>query len=255
MAILSVGGTTVSNATAGNLLSMPVETLTFGNFIVVTVAILTPSISVSSIVDSASNTYTLQSAINNGSSIRSEIWTAPILSSTGSQTVVVNLSGNTLASAAYEMFSGVTSGSFNVGSSIGSNSIPEGFVATQDSNNYVITGVSVATTSGATFSEVGGVTTNILQSIVPSLTSASSALLSNTTYIPCTISTIVTLSSSFSWATTSIELRSGSATSSVTSGKAFAGSTRDNARIDTSAKSAIAEIPVISSGGSFVFIS
>ena len=76
MAITATTGGTINNSSAGTTLTFGSFSATAGQDVIVAVAILTTSVSVSTITDTAGNTYTLKSGVNNSASVRAEIWEA-----------------------------------------------------------------------------------------------------------------------------------------------------------------------------------
>jgi hypothetical protein len=105
MAITANTGGTINNATAGTSLVFGSFTGVAQSMIVVGVAILTTTVSISSVTDTSGNVWVLKSAINSGTTVRVELWETT-LSRNGSPVVTVNFSGSTLASAALEQYVG-----------------------------------------------------------------------------------------------------------------------------------------------------
>src|ERR1039458_5907828 len=97
MSISATLGATASLASAGTSLAFGANTLTFGQTVVVAVSILDTTKTVSGISDGV-NTYTLQTAQNNSTNVRVELWAAPITAVTASRTITITFSGSTLAS-------------------------------------------------------------------------------------------------------------------------------------------------------------
>jgi len=109
-----------------------------GKVNVVTVAFGATGNSVTSINDFGS-TYTLQKAVNGGTTARIEIWTAPV-SSAASGSVVAYLSANTKAACAVATYVGVAGfGSTTSASAISLNPSTAA-LTTQDPNNVVVGG-------------------------------------------------------------------------------------------------------------------
>jgi hypothetical protein len=213
MSISPTTGQSVNLASAATSLAFAAGTLTNGQLVAVCIAILTTTVSVSSISD-GSNTYTLQSSANSGTSVRTEIWTAPITAATGSRTITINFSGSTLASAAYEEYAGVSSIG-NIGTTAtGTSTYAEGDVATQDGNNWSVCAIAVASSSGDTFTADLG---TIRQSKIPALTTAGVGLIDNTSVgVVGALRNAILLSTSRAWAAAAIELRSGGSAINVT---------------------------------------
>ena len=214
MAITATLGGTINNAVAGTTLTFGAVSLSTGQDVVVAVAILDTTKSVSTITDTALNTYTLKSAVNNGSNVRVEIWEAHNITGNASDVILVTLSGATLASAAFEEYAGVASGVGTVGSTAtGTSFDPEGDVLTQDGNNWSVAAIGVATLSGDTFTADLGTKR---QALIPALTTASVALVDNTTIALATLRNGVLLSASRAWAAVTLELRTGAAAINIT---------------------------------------
>lgn len=206
MAIAAVNGSTINNSTAGTSIAFAAASQTSGNRIVVAVAILTTTVSVSSITD-GTNTFTLQSSTNNGTAVRVELWACTIASS-ATRTITVNFTGgSTLASAAYEQYSGSTAIGNIATATTGASIYPEVDVATQDANNWSIAALAVATNSGDTFANDLGTQR---QKVIPALTTASIVLVDNTSQLTVAgLRNAVQASTSRSWACAALELRTG----------------------------------------------
>lgn len=213
MAIAPVTGQKVNNATAGTSLAFPAQTITAGEDIVVVVAILTTTVSVSSITDTKGNTYTQKAAVNNGSAIRIEIWASHGVAAQSNNVVTVNLSGSSLASAAYQIYSGVA-GLGNTNTNTGSSVFPESDLSTQDANNFLVLGYAIGSSSSDTATAKDNVT--IRQTEIPALTTAGAVLADNTSAPgPVELISRILLSTSRSWAAAGVELRSGGGTTPI----------------------------------------
>jgi hypothetical protein len=162
---------------------------------------------VSTITDTALNTYTLKASVNNGSAIRSEIWYTHAAVHNASNVILVSFSGSTLAAAAYEQYSGPT-GSGNTGTNTGTNTHPNVSAATQDISNFVITSLAIASSSGDTLTEDFGGTSR--QSIIPAATVAGVVLVEDSS--PANALNLFeggVLNNSRAWACACLELRTG----------------------------------------------
>jgi hypothetical protein len=216
MAIAPVNGSTVNNgATPGVSLSFGAISIAAGGDIVVAVAILTTTVSVTGITDTALNTYTLKSSVNNGANVRVEIWEAHNVTGNAADVIVVALSGATLAAAAFEQYSGVSAVG-NIGATAtGSGFTAEGDVATQDGNNWSVCAIAAATSSGDTLTADMGAKR---QASVPAATAAAIALVDNSSIgIVSALRGDVMISASRQWAAAAIELRSGGGAINFTS--------------------------------------
>jgi large repetitive protein len=173
MAIAPTTGAAASLSSAATTLSFAANTLTNSRIVIVVVSILDTTKSVSGVSDGA-NTYTLIGGGNNASNVRVEMWAATVSAATASRTITITFSGATLASAAYEEYSGST-GTGRIGSlATGNlNVIPAGGATTQDNGSWLIAAMAVATLSSDGFLASNG---TIRQSVIPALTSGSIAL-------------------------------------------------------------------------------
>lgn len=114
MAIGAATGGTASNSSAGTSLAFAAYAATAGRDILVAVALANTSCSVSTITDTAGNTYTLKSATANGSAVRVEIWQAQYI--TGNASNVINIAitgGSSLMAACREEYTGTLNGGFS----------------------------------------------------------------------------------------------------------------------------------------------
>src|ERR1039458_3468581 len=102
MLISATLGATASLSSAATSLAFASNTFTYGQTVVVGVSI-PGTATVSSVTDSLGNTYTQRSTSTNGTTIRSELWTAPVTVA-GSSVITISFSGSTLASAVYEEY-------------------------------------------------------------------------------------------------------------------------------------------------------
>lgn len=146
-----------------------------GQIIVVGVAILDTTKSVSGISDGV-NTYTLQSAGNNSTNVRVEEWACAVASS-ATRTITVSFTGSTLAAAAYEEYGGPPSavGTYIPSIYTANSSLPaaNGAQPIQDIGNWFVAAIAMATTAGDTISALDG---NLRQSAIPTVTGAAIAL-------------------------------------------------------------------------------
>jgi hypothetical protein len=208
MSITPTAGATVDNhAGATTSLTFAAFNNVAGQDIVVCVAILDTTKSVSGITDTALNTYTQKAAVNNGSAIRSEIWYTHAAVHNTSNVILVSFSGSTLAAAAYEEYSGPT-GSGNSGTNTGTNTHPNVNVATQDISNFVIGCLAIASFSGDTLTNDYGGTSR--QSDIPAATTAGVVLVEDTSLGQANqLFEGGVLNNSRAWAFACMELRTG----------------------------------------------
>lgn len=213
MAIAAQGGTSANNSGSVSSLALPSYPTTTGRTLVLVVALGATGSSVSSISSSAgSYSWTLQSS-QNGTGVRSEIWTSPV--TTGAATVfTVNITGGaTSVAAALEEYSGPTAIG-NTGTGSGSSAALRASAALQDQNNFVVAGLAFACQSGDTLAVSLGTSQ---QSSIPAATAVGVALYDNTSLLCCTLADQADISASRNWAATAVELRSGSAATSALS--------------------------------------
>jgi len=134
-----------------------------GNTVVAVCALGNTTSSVAKITDSGSS-WTLQAAVNNGTALRTEIWSTSAKGSVASQSFKYQYFGPNPASCAIEEYAGVqnlgtaataqaTSGNWSVS------------LATQDPNDYVVAGIGANsyyryTTISGTTRQLGGLTSN-----------------------------------------------------------------------------------------------
>ena len=205
MAIVRTGGNASNNSGSVSSFAMGSYTSHSGQDIVFVIVLGSTSSSVSSITNSAGTygTFTLQ-ASNNGTGVRVEVWTVHV--TTGAATVfTINITGGaTSIEANLEEYSGVNSiGHTDTAS--GTLIILMDFgVATQDGNNWVITGFGFACQSGDTLTAQVG---NESQKSIPAATAVGGALYDNTQPLSATFGCATKLSTSRNWAAASIELR------------------------------------------------
>src|ERR1039458_4647412 len=213
MAISRDTGATKNLASAATTLAFTAATLTNGESLVISVSIASAA-TVAGISDGSANTYSFKSGITNGSAVRSETWTCPITAATASRTITITFSVSTLASAAYELYIGVSSFG-NAGTPKTGTSFFVGVgILTQDYGNWVVGSLASATHSGDTFAGQDG---TITQYVIPALTTASTALVDNGSgQQPVgTMDCSLQVSTSRAWASTGVELRSGNPSASI----------------------------------------
>ncbi len=203
--ISRVGGASNNTGSSTTATSLSIAyTSANGNTIVAVCALGSTSSSISSITDNGS-TWAFRTGVNNGTAVRSEIWSTTAGSSVASASFTINISGGTPASCALEEYAGVltlggtatnqaTSGTMSVG------------LTTQDANNYVVAGLGgniyygYNPTSGA-IRQTGGLTTN------PGNNYVEMDLFDNTA-ATATLVTNSSVSGSAAWAAPALELRS-----------------------------------------------
>jgi hypothetical protein len=109
------------------------------NTIVAVCALGNTAASISSITDNGSY-WVLRYAMNNGTAVRSEIWSTPAGGSVASTSFTINMSGGTPASCALEEYAGVLALG-NTSSAQGNSGVWSVGLTTQDANNYVVAGI------------------------------------------------------------------------------------------------------------------
>jgi hypothetical protein len=203
--MISVVGGARNNTGTSNAptsLSIPYNSST-GNTIVAVCALGSPASSISSITDGGS-IWTFQAGLNNGTAVRSEIWSTGAGASVASASFTVNISGGTPASCALEEYAGVlrlgatatnaaTSASISV-----SLPIPE-------AKDYIVAGLGANSFNGyniaaGTFRQAGGLTQNQTNNYVEMVLCDNTAATSTT--VACT-----SVSGSAPWAAPALVLR------------------------------------------------
>jgi hypothetical protein len=203
--ISPVGGAGGNTGSASAPTSLSINYRSGSNNTVVAVCALgSTSSSISSITDSGS-TWALRGYVNNGTSVRSEIWSTPAGGSVASSTFTISIPGGVPASCALEEYSGVlalgntstaqaTSGSWSVS------------LATQDPNNYVVAGLGANSYYGysnpvGTKRQVGLLTNNAGNNYVEM------ALFDNTSSTASNVTNSI-VTGPAPWAAAALELRS-----------------------------------------------
>jgi hypothetical protein len=174
-----------------------------GNTVVAVCALGNITSSVATITDSGSS-WALRAAVNNGSAVRTEIWSTGAGNSVASKSFNIGISGPSPASCAIEEYAGVqslgttatseaTSGNWSVS------------LATQDPNDYVVAGIGANsyygyTTISGTARQLGGLTANAGNNYVEI------ALCDNTAAMASVLS-CTAVSGSAAWAAPALELR------------------------------------------------
>jgi hypothetical protein len=202
--ISRVGGTFGNTGTNGTATSLVLPyTSHNGNTIVAVCALGNTTSSISSITDSGS-VWALRAFINNGTAVRSEIWSTTAGGSVASAAIKVNLSAGTPASCGLEEYSGVLSlgGTATAQGNSGTFSVS---ITTHEANDYAVAGLganaysNLLATNGA-IRQFGGLTQNSGSNYVEM------ALCDNTAATPTSVS-CSSVSGSARWAAPALELR------------------------------------------------
>ncbi len=197
-----------ANASSGagvTSLALAATSLTGGNDIVIAVSIKDTTVSVSSITDTAGNTYTLKSSVNNSTDIRCEEWGAHNVTGNGSNIVTVNFSGSTICAIASAQYSSVNAFG-NTGTNTGTNQHPYSSLLTQNANDFAVVAIAWAASSTDT---VAASTGNLRTSKVDAGggTTAAVAICDFTTPGIATLMASGKLSVSRPWAGVAVNLR------------------------------------------------
>jgi hypothetical protein len=209
--ISRVGGAHNNTSTASAPTSLAIGySSSSGNTVVVTCALGNTTSSISSITDSGS-AWSLRASVNNGTAVRSEIWSTAAGGSVASKSFVVNLAGGTPASCALEEYAGVQA----IGNTSTAQAVSGSWSAslkTQDPNNYIVAGLGANsyygyTAQGGTILQQGGLTANGGNNY------AETALCDGTAAAAGTVS-CASITSSAPWAAPALELRTGGPASS-----------------------------------------
>jgi hypothetical protein len=203
--ITQVGGAHNNTGSSLTPTSLKINYSSSNNNTVIAVCALGSALSsISSITDGGSP-WTFQAAVNNGTAVRSEIWSTSAGGSVASTSFTVNISGGAPTSCALEEYSGVlalgktatnqgTSGAWSIG------------LTTQDPNNYVAAGIGANSFYGyskpvGTIEQSGGITGNTGVNYVEV------GLLDSTAATPSTVTSGVSTAPA-PWAAVALELRS-----------------------------------------------
>jgi hypothetical protein len=202
--ISAVGGAHNNSGSSGVPTSLSIAYSSHsGNTIVVVCALGNTASSISSISDSGS-AWALRAYVNNGTAVRSEIWSTSAGGAVASTSFTINLSAGSPASCALEEYSGVLS--------LGTSATNEGTSATisvsmaaQDANDYIAAGLGANSYNGysavsGTLRQVGGLTANSGSNYVEM------SLCDNTVATVSTVACAAALGSA-SWAAPALELR------------------------------------------------
>ena len=213
MAITRTGGTAANSSASVSSLAFSSITPTTGRNLVFVIALGSTSSSVSSISNSAgSYSGMAMKAAVNGSGVRTEIWGCSV--TTGANTVfTVNITGGATSIAqAVEEYNGATSGFGNTGTSSNASSIhARNTVVLQDGNNFMVTGIGWACSSGDSLTNDFG--TQVLSS-VPAATAVGIYLIDYTQTVSSSLSVQDVFANgggqvSRAWAAAGVELRTG----------------------------------------------
>ena len=203
--ITQVGG--AHNNTGPNLTptSLKINYNSGSNNTIVAVCALGSTLSTISAITDGGSAWTFQAGVNNGTAVRSEIWSTSAGGSVASTSFTVNISGGTPTSCALEEYSGVfalgntavnqsTSGVWSVG------------LTTQDPNNYVVAAIGANSFYGyskpfGTIQQSGGITSNTGVNYVEM------GLLDNAAATPSAVTSRVSTAPA-PWAAVALELRS-----------------------------------------------
>lgn len=173
----------------------------------VAVAVIFPNnITVSSITDTGGSSYTLAAAVNNGTGLRTELWSTGAGAALASTSVTIHVSSSSVFAYAIDQYSGVAALGTNT-TATGNGTAQNISLTTQDANNFVVAGVGVQ--SGATtesWSATGG--TNLRASGSNTSVGASQALADETAATASTITLTTNVTTGDPWAAAALELRS-----------------------------------------------
>jgi hypothetical protein len=207
MAIAYVRGVAANITSAASNVTSGTFTATAGQDIFVAVAIADTTKSVSSISDTAGNTYTLKSSVSNAGNVRVELWQAHGITANASNAVSVTLSGSALASIAVAEYSGIgTQGTSNISNSTATGFFPRTLTAIQYLGGCGIAALGFVSNSGDTIVvDVG----SLRQSSVPTVTSVGIALVDVSSSGNCTVTNDAKLNNSRAWAAAGFEIGTG----------------------------------------------
>ena len=164
-----------SGTSAGTSFSLTPFPTGLNDLTIVAIAIAVTSVSVTSISDSLGGVYTLRAA-QNGSAVRTELWTAPCTAAgLSANTPVVTLSGSSLACAVASNWYGLTTWTFgNTMSATGTDYVTLSSLTIQDQANMAVCAVGFVNPTGFTATANFGL---INQQVVPSVSSVGVVLM------------------------------------------------------------------------------
>lgn len=200
-----------SNASATTTLVLPAFSSTASQRIILGIAILDTTQSVTVITDTAGSTYQFLWAEVNGTGVRVEMWFCNGVNANVSNVITIGFTGATLASAAFGEYAGAT-GFGARGNSHATNASLTQVSNMSGSSDWVVAVFGIASSSGDTVAAGQG---TIRQSLIPALTTAGIVLMDNTSVITSTLPCSATLSASRAWAAVAIDLTSGLPAASV----------------------------------------
>lgn len=186
---------------------MPATSVTTGWDVIVVVAMQNTSRSVSTVTDTAGNTYA-QAESATGTGIKTEVWGCHSITGHGSNVITVTLTGSSLMSIAFEAYSSVSS-FVGAGNDVGSHNIPTVEVPVQTAGNFAVGGLGFVIQAGMTISATAGC--NLRQYANPGASSVGVALVDSASLAVCSIRESATISASKNWAAAGVELLSGGA--------------------------------------------
>ncbi|HWE51900.1 MAG TPA: fibronectin type III domain-containing protein [Bryobacteraceae bacterium] len=176
---------------------------TGGNTLVAVCALGSTASSISSIVD-AGSVWSLQAAANNGTAVRSEIWSTPAGGAVASRSFTISFAAGSPASCAIEEYAGVIGIGTTAANHATSGTISVG-LSTDEANDYVVAGLGANSynnynPTGGTLRQRGGLTSN------PGGNYVEMALCDNTAAAAGTVS-CSSVSGPAAWAAIALELR------------------------------------------------
>lgn len=206
MAITFTTSGSTSNGSATSSITFTAFVSTVGQKLALGIALGDITQTVTSITDTAGNTYLFSYGLNQ-STVRTELWVVNSMIANAANVITVNFSSPVLASGAFGEYAGPTGFTpppFETG---GPSATPGASVNSVGSNDWMVAFFGVATQSTDTFTPSHG---NLRQSIIPALTSVSMFMMDITSPLSGTIAVYGTLSVSRQWAAVATGFTSGS---------------------------------------------
>ena len=206
-AISPVGGThnNSGSAAAASALTLAYTSST-GNTLVAACALGITSSSISSIRDSGGSVWSLRAFVNNGTAVRSEIWSTGAGGSIASTSLTINISGGSPVSCSVEEYSGVA-GIGITSTNTGTSGTWSAGLITEDPNDYLVAGLGANSYYGYTVisgaaRQLAGLTGN------PGPNYTEMALCDQPAALPAAVA-CTSVSGTAPWAALALELRSG----------------------------------------------
>lgn len=205
MAISATIGAAASTTAAAASKALGAFTLTVGQDVYVFVGLDSTATAVTSITDTAGNTYTFVGA-KDGTGVRIECWKSVGVAAQVANVITVNVSPNSNIAPAAEEYAGVSAAGNTASDAVASDRNPVLGNDAQDGNNFVAFGIAFPCQSGDTLAALLGTER---QKSIPAATAVGVALYDVTSVSNATLRALARISAARGWAAFALELRSG----------------------------------------------